>query len=168
MVIADASVMIALAKIGRLKLLMDLYNQVVIGPLVMKEVVDRGRAIGAAEVAYVEKALQEQWVRIARPSTKENRFAQKLLSITNLDEGEAESLALASSRQVTLLVDDKEARTVAHATGLRHLGTAGVLLKAFMKGRVTYDELESAVRDLSRTIWLSPDVVAEILKRRRR
>lgn len=165
MVVADASVMIALAKIGRLKLLKEGYGQVVIGPLVKREVVDAGKAIGAPEVAYVERALEEQWVRVARPSAKEKRLSGRLLSTTSLDEGEAESLSLASSRQIMLLVDDREARAMAGAMDVEYMGTAGMLLEAFVKGHISHDELEKAVRDLSRVIWLSPDVVAEILKK---
>lgn len=165
MVIADASVIIVLAKTGRLKLLNVLYSDVVIGPVVKREVVDKGKAVGALEVALVERALDDKWIRIAKPTAREKRLAQRLLNTTRLDEGEAESLALASSQKVTLLVDDKEARTVAGAMGIEHIGTAGVLLEAFVKGMMSYEDLEEAVSELSGVMWLSPGVVAEILRK---
>lgn len=165
MVIADASVIIALAKTGKLNLLREVYGDVLIGPVVKNEVVDRGKAVAAPEVAYVEKAMEEKWVRVARPGAKEKRLTQKLLNTTGLDEGEAESLALAGLQKGMLLVDDKEGRTMADAMGIEYVGTAGVLLEAFIKGIISYDGLEQAVRDLTRVIWLSPDVVAEILRK---
>jgi len=53
---------------------------------------------------------------------------------------------------------------VAEATAVRYMGTAGVLLEAFFCGKLDFDGLEAAINDLSRVIWLSPDVVAEILR----
>ncbi len=47
------------------------------------------------------------------------------------------------------------------------MGTAGVLLEAFFSGKVDFSGLEAAIANLSRVIWLVPDVVAEILRRGR-
>ena len=92
---------------------------------------------------------------------------QGILRTTRLDEGEAESLALAQSRKLTLVVDDKEGRAIAATLDTPYLGTAGVLLEGFLKDRLSFEELEDTVQDLTRVIWLSPAVVAEILKRAR-
>ena len=51
--------------------------------------------------------------------------------------------------------------------GISYLGTAGVFLEAFLRGRLSLPQLEEAVQDLSQVIWLSPAVVAETLKRAR-
>ena len=64
-------------------------------------------------------------------------------------------------------MDDQEARAVAEAMHLDYLGTAAVLLDGFLKSHVTMGELEEAVEALSSTIWLSPAVVAEVLRRAR-
>jgi len=45
-------------------------------------------------------------------------------------------------------VDDKEARAVAEAIHLDYIGTAAVLLDAFLKSHVTIGELEGAVEEL--------------------
>jgi len=66
-----------------------------------------------------------------------------------------------------VVLDDKEARVVADALEVEHVGTAGILLEAFMRGVFDYDELEEAVRDLGSVMWLAPDVITEILKRAR-
>lgn len=164
MIFADASVIIALAKIDRLRILKQLYEEVAISPQVKVEVVDQGRAINALEVRMVEKGLEESWINEVRPTFKEKRVAQQLMESSRLHQGEAESLALASLRKLTVLIDDKEARVVADTMDLKYLGTAGVLLQAFIKGFLNYEELEISIRDLGKVIWLPPDVVAEILK----
>jgi predicted nucleic acid-binding protein len=166
-IVADASVLIALAKMRRLGLLRDVYGETFLGPVVKGEVVDQGREVGAPGVEQVEKALEAGWLRLVRLTVKEQRIMRSILRATRLDEGEAESLALAQSRNLPLVVDEKEGRGMAATLGIAHLGTAGVLLEAFLKGRLSFEELEDTVQELSRVMWLSPAVVVEILTRAR-
>ena len=67
-------------------------------------------------------------------------------------------------RSLRLVVDDKEARSVAAAAGVEHVGTAGMLLEAYFQKRLNLGELEVMLRNLSQILWLSPAVVAEILR----
>lgn len=166
MVVADASVLIALAKIHRLDLLRELYGEVAVGPRVKKEVIGGGRQIQAAEVSVIEGAFAAKWMREATPSAREQRLS-RILRGNRLHAGEAEAVALASSRRLMVLLDDKEAGVVAGSLAVEYMGTAGVLREAFLRGKLDRSGLEAAVRDLSRVIWLSADVVAEILSRGR-
>jgi len=163
-VIADASVLIALSKTGWVGLLKTLYGEVIIGPVVRAEVVDRGRELMAPEVRLVEKAMHESWIREVRLTPREKGLARRLLRNANLDQGEVECLALAHFRRLIALIDDKEARMIAESMGLRRLGTVGILLEALRKGHITYIELEERIRDLGKVMWLAPDVVAEVLR----
>lgn len=165
MIVIDASPLIALAKIGRLRLLKKVYREVAIGPVVKVEAVERGRDIKAPEVSQIELGIEEGWICEFKPTAREKKMVQRLLKSTRLDEGEAESLVLALCRKLMVVLDDKEARATAEAKGLKYIGTAGILLEAFMKGALSLDELEEAVRDLGGVLWLSPEVVAEILKK---
>ena len=164
MIIADATVLIALSKMGRLELLREVYGQVGIGTVVKREVLDQGKAISAPGVERIEKALEQRWLRVVSLTAKEHRLMRRILDNSRLHEGEAESLSLARQRGLMLIVDDKEARGYAGTLGVAYLGTAGVLLEAYMRKHLSFRELEEAVRDLSKVIWLSPVVVAEILK----
>ena len=167
MAVADASVIIALAKMKRLGLLRQLYAQLTMGPAVRREVVDQGKAISARGVEQVEEAMNEGWIQLSTLSAEGRKTMQRLLRNSRLHEGEAESISLAHSRKDLLIVDDKEARAVAAAMHLNYLGTAAVLLAGFLKNHVTMGELEEAIEELSSTIWLSPAVVAEVLRRAR-
>jgi hypothetical protein len=53
----------------------------------------------------------------------------------------------------------------AEVIGVTFLGTAGMLFHAFVKKHLTLAELEDAIEVLSRTIWLAPAVVADVLRK---
>lgn len=167
MVVADATVLIVLAKMGRLHLLRETCQEVLIGPVVRNEVVDQGKAVGAAEVVQVEKAMTDGWIGIVRLTPKERKSMETLLHTSRLDDGEAESLAIARSHRCMVVIDDKEGRALAAAMGIEHMGTAGILLEAYANGRLRIDELEDTLRELSGVLWLSPAVVVEILRKAR-
>ena len=167
MAIADSTVIIAFAKIGRLVLLKRVFRRITISPVVKDEVVDNGLKVLAPEVRYVQQALAERWLRVTRLTDTEKKLKERLVSATTLDLGEAESIAVAKLRGITLLVDEKEARTIARGMGVEPVGSAGILLEAFKLGYLRLDELEEAVIDLARVIWLSPDIVVDIIKRAR-
>ena len=167
MVVADASVLIALAKTGRIGLLRELYGEVAVGPRVKEEMIEGGREIQAPEVSVIEAAFQGKWMREVAPDASERRLSRRILTGSRLHEGEAEAIALASSRKLMVLLDDKEARIVAQAMAVEFMGTAGILLEAFLHRALDFGALEAALEDLSRVIWLSPGVVTEILRRAR-
>lgn len=167
MVVSNSSPLIALAKTGRLRLLKEIYDRVAIGPEVHFEVVDAGKRVGAPEVRLVETALEEGWVWRVRLTPAESRLTARILKGARLHAGEAQTIALARSRNWMALLDDKEARAVAEALGVDYLGTAGVLVEASLREVLDYEALAEALRDLGRTLWLSPEVIAEILKRAR-
>jgi predicted nucleic acid-binding protein len=163
-VVVDATVLIVLAKLRRLGLLKTLYGNILIGPVVKTEVVDEGRRIRAAGVELVEQAINEGWLVVVRPNRAEQALSRRLSRVTRLDDGESEAIALSHHRQLLLVVDDKEARHTAGMLGIQYLGTAGVLLQAYRKRHLTIAELEDAVHDLTRVLWLSPEVVTSILR----
>jgi predicted nucleic acid-binding protein len=163
-VVFDASVLIALARILRLDLVERTYGGGVIGPVVFDEVVTAGKRIGAPGVEQVEHAIETGWLRAVRTTAAERRLAAQILKTSRLHRGEAEALALAKRRGLLVAIDDREARSMARALGLDLVGSAGLLLEAFYRGRLGLEELEDTLLALSRVIWLSPEVVATVLK----
>jgi len=124
-----------------------------------------GESLGGVE--QVEQALEESWLQVVRPTAGEQKLTVRLLRTTRLDDGEAEVLALASRRKLLLVADDKEGRHVAEALGIAYVGTAGVLLEAYLRRRLTLAGLEDVLTDLTKVLWLSPTVFAAILKKAR-
>ena len=168
MVVSDASVLIALAKIGKLEMLRELFGKVWMSPEVKAEVLDAGVRVGAIEVGDIRQAVDDGWLQVARLSTEEKKSARRLMSTIELDQGEAESIAIARARNLLLIVDDKEARSAAKGLGLDYMGSAGILFQAYAVGKISLDDFEKELGKLAGVIWLSPSVVAELLRRARR
>ena len=164
MIVVDASPLIVLAKLQRLGLLNDLYGEVLMGSVVKAETIDAGRAVHALGVEQLEAAMEDGWLQTVRLTEEERDLMQRLTESSRLDQGEAEAIALASVRGLRLIVDDKEARSMAVASGVEHLGTAGALLEAYLRQHLDWGELEVMLRNLSQILWLSPAVVVEILR----
>ena len=122
LVISDSSTLIHLASIGRLELLREFYEGITIPPAVWREVVTEGK--GRAGAAEVETAHDANWIEVAAP---EDSNLLRLLK-HELNEGEAEVIALAIERQADLvLLDETEARRIAELYHLSKTGVVGIL-----------------------------------------
>lgn len=116
-IIADASCLILLEKIGALELLHQLYNYLLVTDVV------------AAEYGLPLPA----WVTVR--AVQDARQAQ-VLALT-LDQGEASAIALALEQpECLLIIDERRGRSVAQQLGIPITGTLGVLLEAKKSGRL--------------------------------
>ena len=128
-VVSNASVLISLSSIDRLLLLRDRFpDGIAIPRTVWREVVVQGGTRpGAIEVA------KSSWIRVQDVSAGPMLH----LLLADLDEGEAESLALACEIKAdVILLDERDARRAARSMGLRVLGTVGILIWAKRLGMV--------------------------------
>ena len=167
MTVADATPLIALTRIHRLELLRELYERVLIGSSVKTETIDAGGETRSLGVEQLEAAADAGWLGVATTTDAENDLVRRLARRSHLHRSEAESVALARVRELSLVADDKEARSLARTLGVPLIGTAGVLLEGYLRRSFGLDSLEKALRDLGETLWLSPSVVAEVLRRAR-
>jgi predicted nucleic acid-binding protein len=127
--VADASVLIGLSGIGLLSLLNDKFpTGVLVPPAVWREVVERGGSRpGVKEIAGA------RWVTVVEPKDRE---VVRLLRI-NLDEGEAEAIALAHEQHAdAVLLDERDGRQTATEMGLPVLGTVGLLIWGKRTGKL--------------------------------
>lgn len=146
LVIADASPLIGLARIGHFGLLPALFGTVTVTRAVADEVLNGGQF---PETPLLEKAFAQPWLQVAEqtqtareadPSTSDAQVAD-LRSLYLIDEGEASSLCLAlqlgsQGQHVLLLIDDHRGREAARRLALPMLGTAGLLLLARRQGLI--------------------------------
>lgn len=129
--VADSSTLISLATIGRLSFLQEFHGMILIPPAVWREVVVEGQ--GRPGAKDVEEAEQAGWIKVVPPT---NQDLVKLLE-RELDEGEAEAIALAVERKAdVILLDEFEARRIAAVYNLPVAGVVGVLLKAKFEGKI--------------------------------
>jgi predicted nucleic acid-binding protein len=162
---SNTSPIIALAKIGRLKMLKDLYGTVVISRFVKVESVDRGKELGAADALEIERAIKEGWIKVADLTRRQKQTVQRLISEARVGLGEAEALTIARDEKVPIILDDKEARAIAKSWDLELMSTVMVLYEAFIKDLISYDELVEDLAKLTRVMWISTDVITEVIKR---
>lgn len=166
-VVPDASPLIVLGKMEQAELLRKLYGRVLVTPSVWEEAVTRGREMGARDAAYLEKFAEGQRISRARLSAREQELAQRLRNEARVGRGESEVLAVANIRKALAVLDEKAARAAAVGLGVAHNGTAGVLYEAFLSRLISYQKLVGLLEEFCRLAWVSPELVAGILRRAR-
>jgi predicted nucleic acid-binding protein len=161
MVLSDSSTLIHLAAIGHLPLLLQFFDHLVIPTAVWREIVEEGR--GRPGQREVEEACAAGWIEVA--SARDHLLVTALKQ--ELDEGEAELLALAVEGQARLvLADETEARRVAKTLGLKTTGIVGLLIRAKREGKINLlrpelDRLRPAFRIDDRLYQRALEAVGE-------
>ncbi len=126
-VVSDTSPILSLALIGRLELLHELYDTIVIPEAVRSELIATAQD-GAREVA------QADWI-VTRPI--EPDIVLKLL-LREVDRGEAEAIGLAVQLEAdVLLIDERKARHLAAYLELGVVGLLDVLQEAKQRHLIT-------------------------------
>jgi len=149
-VVADASPLIALARVGRLELLRAVFGTLLLSEAVWSEVVESGlEKAGASELS------QAIWIE----RRKVNDAGLVALLRQNLGAGEAEAIALAREAGADLvLLDERIGRAAAKRLGLQVTGLVGVLIEARERGLL--EDAEAVVNDLQQKagFWLSEEL----------
>jgi len=153
-IVADSSPLIALAIIGQLDLLRQLYEQIWIPPAVWGEIVINGKGLPGSEAVS-----NLTWLEIHEP----DRTVLRILTLL-VDQGEAEAIALAQSiPDSTVLLDDAKARRVAEHFGIQRIGTLGILRRAKKSGLI--GQLRPYLDTLqSNGIYIHPRLVEAVLR----
>jgi hypothetical protein len=155
-VVSDTSPLIALATIGRLDLLRQLYGSILVPRAVHDEAAsERPEAPGAAEVRSAA------WIQVRAVNDARLVAALSL----HLDVGEAEAIALAVETDADLLLmDERRGRQAAMRLGRRVVGVLGTLVEAKQRNLI------SQVRPLLDTLAgdagfrISPELHARVLE----
>jgi predicted nucleic acid-binding protein len=159
LVISDSSTLMHLARIGQIELLRDLYGSLTIPPSVWREVVSEGK--GRPGVNEVVAAHQAGWLQVDKIADESHL---RLLS-RELDDGEAEVLALAIERSADLvLLDETEARRIADLYRIAKTGVIGILIRAKAEGKVAaLRPLLDALRE-SGGFWVADGLYSQALR----
>jgi predicted nucleic acid-binding protein len=154
-VIADASPLIALARVNGLGWLEALFGQVLVSEEVMAEVLSGGYP---AREEPIQAAIASGWLRAVAVDSSEP-------ALPDLDEGEAASirLALISGPQTLLLIDERAGRAVA-AFGIRLAGTAAVI--GLARQRRLIESARAVFAELhANDFRIAPAVIQAVLER---
>ena len=165
-VVSDADPLIALAKIGGLEALRQLYPRILIAPAVYREAVEIGLHRGDPDAAALRLYGSEERLVLTTPRSAALDRWQRL------GAGEHESIRLAIEHRADwLLVDDSEARQMAtnelQREGLptRLRGTLGVIVAARLEGMLDQDQAVELVERIGRRpdIWISPELCRRVV-----
>ena len=128
-IVCNTSPLILLAKIGRLDLLFQLYNQVMIPVSVLEEV----KARPGKDAREIKVFVKNKTLKIQKVSREILRGVP-----VGLGSGERETIALAIETEADLVVlDDQQGRHIARERDLRITGTIGVLIQARERGIIS-------------------------------
>ena len=128
MIVADTGPIIAFARLGRLNLLRQVVEALVIPEAVYEELVGRGHdRPGAAEVAH------GGWIH--RRTVTDQEAVIQLPRV--LHAGEREAIALAYELQAQLLIDEQRGREIATAQGLEVVGILRIFAEAKQHGLIS-------------------------------
>lgn len=144
-IISDASPLIALADIGKLEILQQLYGNIIITDIVRNE---------------IHTDLPD-WISV---SSNYDPQQMRVLEL-ELDAGEASAIALGLKiPDSTLILDENKGRKAAKRLGLKVTGTVGIIIKAKRQGFIqSGEEILDALEEHG--FWLSQQLKTEILAR---
>lgn len=145
--VADATVLIYLARIGHLSLLDELYPDVLVPRSVYEECVERGRSEGYQDAIAIDEAF-EHGLTLLELESDTVRRAKQFRNSAGLGSGEAAVIAGALDRSTRCLTDDHSARQTAEAMGLEVGGTIYILFRALDKGLLSLEDYIDAVDTL--------------------
>ena len=163
-VISNASPLIYLSRIGRLRLLCDLFGVISIPDAVADEIL-RGKDLsdGFASAMEIEDAIDTGWITVEEQDMGEHDMAEIYSHDPGIHPGEAAVLAM-GHRFDLLLLDDSGARTFAKALGFDMVGTIGILLQAYDAGLISFTGFEESPDDLEyHDFWLRPHLKLRIV-----
>jgi len=139
-----------------------IFTSVLIPEQVKLEVVDGGKQLGRADALSVEKAIQENWIKV---------YKTDLISTPiELESGETAVLSLARKFKIReVLIDEISARTVAKVLGLQPRGTLFVLLSALKRKAISHEEfLDSIDLLMKHGFRLRQDVYLQAIREARK
>lgn len=164
-VIADASPLIALARIDRLALLPALLGSVKVVQSVYNEVMTGAFDPTETRIAQAFADTSLQLVADVAP-VFDTMAPLAVADWVHLDPGEAASIsfALLAPHQHVLLIDEQAGRKVCQLLGLQYIGTAALIGQAKQKGLIPSAKAELA-RLHAEGFWISAQVIRSVLAR---
>jgi len=125
-IVANATPLIYLSKVGCLNILRQLFDTVYTTPEVKREVVDVGKALNKTDAYIVENAFKESWLRVKKAPPIELHIP--------LQRGEGMAVSLAKSQKADfILIDEIRGRRAAELAEVQPMGAVGILLLALKR-----------------------------------
>lgn len=158
-VIADASILIHLASIGRFYLLRKHFEEIIIPEGVYKEVVIEGWGFsGSLETS---EATKENYITVKKVTDKEK--VKEIAEEYNVGITNAEVIQLAKELNADIvLANEEEVRTAAEESGFRVKGCLGIITEAAKNKEIT---VWQAIKDIDNLVASGYRISDEVISR---
>jgi len=157
--ISNATPLIYLAKANHLGILRDMVRQIYIPQAVYEEVVVEGKRLGEKDAFRVDKAIEQGWIKVEQVI---DIYPVKI----PVHPGEVEVISLAKAMGIEwVLMDDAKARAASELTGLKPIGTLGILLRSIKDGKLSFDRFLRTLEEMVRSgFYLREDVYLKVVQ----
>jgi len=166
--VSDTSPLIWIAKIGKLDLLKDLFDVVLISEESYKEAVQVGVKEGFSDALVIKNVCDQGWIKVERLDEKQVALCQKIMGDSfELHEGEVKAIMLAREidKDALLLMDDSIGRAFAETWGLKVKGVLYVIITAMRNNLLDKVEAKDAVLNLvGKGFRIEPKFLAKIIQ----
>lgn len=160
--VANAGPLIALGKLGLVRLLSQLYDPILVPTQVYQEVVTRGLDLGQQDAYAVQLAVARRELVVTDVELIEAPVAD---TESSLHLGERAVIQLAKQVKADwVLLDDQLAREQAQGLGLHVKGTLGIIVAAYRHRLLAAEEVDlifQAILDRE-DIWISDALVRRV------
>ena len=152
--ITNSTVLILLAKVGRLDLL-DVFKSIYTTSLIRAEILE-GKELPLAEKNELQEYFTQK-IKIENP--KRNIFL-------NIGTGETSALSLCLEKKITcFLSDDKKARKAADSLSIQAVGAIGIILRNIQQRKIHKQEAKNILQKLViSSYYISTDTYAKALE----
>ncbi|MBN8655812.1 MAG: DUF3368 domain-containing protein [Anaerolineae bacterium] len=157
LVVSNTSPIMNLAIVGELDLLHQQFGEVIVPQAVIDELRLESEFPGTDNI---RRAILEGWLRKEQVENQQVALALR----RELDNGEAEAIALALQLKADLiLMDERDGRSVAKSMGLNPIGILGVLIRAKQSGTLrSIKDILNKLRDEA-GFYITDDLMKSIL-----
>lgn len=160
----DATPLIYLASVDRLRMLRHLSEPGLIPEPVYDEVVETGLDEGYPDARRVERCVEDGVFH--RVGVDETSFAVRVRENANLSEADVAVLAHADANDGIAVMDEAYGRDVAATEGITTRGTAFLVLQLAKQGAITPSETRETVDGVVDEGWYcAPDLYAKIVRK---
>ena len=164
-IISDTSPLIWLTKAGKITLLKELFEEVIIPQEVYIEAVEKGLQHGFIDALIIKECVNQGWIKLSKLNPKDHSIIQKISEHAfEIHLGEAQAIILAHQTNTLLLMDESTGRAFAEAYGLKVKGTIYVIMCALRKGLINKTQAkETVLMMISKGFRLEPNLLARLI-----
>lgn len=162
MVVCDSAPLIHLSRVGELRLLRDVFQEISIPTSVYREVVEEAKKLGKPGVRAIEQAIEDGWIEVVEVEEKDE--IKRLARSERIEIEDAEVLYLAKSLSTRLVTSDGWLIKVAKTQGVDIFWTTTLVLLAIKNGDLSKKDGKHLLRDLASSgLYLKADVYATLI-----